>query len=52
MHMCKEAAETVTAGEWKCGTTGCHATLDNFSSAGRPHGMRTATTTFRSLPTH
>lgn len=25
-----EATEMVTAGEWKCGTNGCHAVLGNF----------------------
>lgn len=28
--MCGEATEMVTAGEWKCGTNGCHEVLGNF----------------------
>lgn len=28
-RMCGEATEMVTAGEWKCGTNGCHAVFGN-----------------------
>lgn len=28
--VCGEVNEMVTAGEWKCGTNGCHGALGNF----------------------
>lgn len=49
--VCGEATEMVRAGEWKCGTNGCHAVLDNFPLLIDLHGMRTTTQKFRSLPT-